>query len=202
MSKMVNDVDILLWINGHHAEWLDSVMWRISCPSTWIPLYVLLAGALCWRHRNWRAVLLILTGFVIAVGLSDYIASGVLKPIVARLRPTHEPAVDPLHLVRSYVGGKFGFCSSHAANTMACALLFSLLWRNKIVTASLMAWVTLICYSRIYIGAHYPTDIMAGLLVGTLLAVSVYWGLHRWVLPSVELHSPREGDEVAPQGDS
>ena len=198
------DIDILLWINGHHTEWLDTVMWWLSYPLTWIPLYLLLIGAIIWRYRNWRTVLLILVGFVIAVGLSDYIASGILKPLVARLRPTHEPAIDPLHLIRNYIGGKYGFCSSHAANSMACALLFSLIWRNKIVTASLMTWVTITCYSRMYEGAHYPTDIMAGLLVGALLAASVYWALRRWALPEVsaDAHSPREDGEVAPPGDS
>ena len=182
------DIGILLWINGHHAEWLDSTMWLVSGPKTWLPLYILLIAAVIARFRNWRTVLLILLGFAIAIGLSDLIASGVLKPLVARLRPTHEPALDP--------------CSSHAANTMACALLFSIIKRKKTVTASLMTWVAVTCYSRMYIGVHYPSDIMAGLLVGTLLAGLVYWGLHRWVLPSAEPHSPREDDEVAPPGDS
>ncbi len=196
------DADILLWINGHHAEWLDWLMWWMSYPLTWIPLYVLLIAAIGWRYKNWRMVLLILLGLVIAVGLSDYIASGVFKPLVARLRPTHEPALDPLHLVRGCIGGKYGFCSSHAANNMACALLFSLIWHNKTITASMMTWVIVTCYSRMYIGVHYPTDIMAGLLVGTLLAVLVYWGLHRWVLPSAEPHSLHVDGEVAPPGDS
>lgn len=196
------DADILLWINGHHTAWLDDVMWLVSSLKTWLPLYILLIAAIIARFRNWRIILLVLLGFGIAVGLSDFIASGVFKTLVARLRPTHEPALDPLHLVRNYVGGKYGFCSSHAANSMACALLFSLIWRKKIVTASLMTWVAITCYSRMYVGAHYPTDIIAGLIVGALLAALVYWGLHRWVLPSVEPHSPREDGAVAPPGDS
>lgn len=174
----------------------------MSYPLTWIPLYVLLIAAIGWRYRNWKKVLLVLLGFVIAVGLSDFIASGVFKPLVERLRPTREPALDPLHLVRNCIGGKYGFCSSHAANTAAVATLFSLLYRNKIATAVLVLWVALNCYSRMYLGAHYPTDIMVGLLIGTLLAALVYRGLRRWVLPSAELHSPREDDEVAPPGDS
>ena len=120
------DIDILLWINGHYADWLDQVMWCISRAKTWIPLYVLLVGLIAWRYRNWRTVLLILIGFGIAVGLSDYICSGILKPLVCRLRPTHEPAIDPIRLVHEYVGGRYGFCSSHAANSMAIGLLFSL----------------------------------------------------------------------------
>ena len=178
------DFDIVLWINGHYSEWLDTFMWYVSKSRTWIPLYVLLVGLIAWRFRNWKAVLLILVGFGIVVGLSDYTCSGVLKPLVCRLRPTHEPALDPLHLVCGYMGGRYGFCSSHAANTVSCALLFSLLYRNKIATFCLMTWVALNCYSRMYLGVHYPSDIIVGLLVGCLWALLTYWVLNR-VLPSV-----------------
>ena len=187
------DVDILLWINGHGNAWLDELMWIISRSRTWIWLYVLLAGLIVYRFRNWKTILLILVGFCIAVGLSDFITSGLIKPIVCRLRPTHEPAIDPIRLVHDYVGGRYGFCSSHAANTMACALLFSLLYRNKIATASLMTWVALNCYSRMYLGLHYPSDIMAGLLVGALLAACCYLAIK---------HVLRADGEVARPGGS
>ena len=187
------DADILLWINGHYTEWLDSLMWLISSPRTWLPLYVLLIGLVAYRFRSWKAALFIILGFIVAVGLSDFTCSGILKPLVCRLRPTHEPALDPLHLVNGYTGGLYGFCSSHAANTMAVALLFSLLYKNKYATAGLMAWVALNCYSRMYLGAHYPSDIIVGLLVGCLWSVLVWWSLIRW------LHV---GDAVAQQGGS
>lgn len=198
------DADILLWINGHHAEWLDVVMWMISRSKTWIWLYVLLVGLVIYRFRNWKTVLLILVAFGIAVGLSDFTCSSILKPLVCRLRPTHEPALDPLHLVHGYMGGIYGFCSSHAANTMSIALLFSLLYRNKTATAGLMTWVALNCYSRMYLGAHYPSDILAGLLIGSVYAVLAYWVLRRRVLlsqapPCDSLH---EAVEAAPRGGS
>ena len=188
------DADILLWINGHHSEWADVLMWYVSSPKTWLPMYALLIGILIYRYRNWKAVLLIILGFVVAVGLSDFICSGVLKPLVCRPRPTHEPALAGLvHIVNGYTGGLYGFCSSHAANTMAVGLLFSLLYRNKYATAALMVWVALNCYSRMYLGAHYPGDIIAGLLVGALFAVLVWLALTRW------LHVD---DGVALRGDS
>ena len=187
------DADILLWINGHGNAWLDEAMWIISSSKTWIWLYVLLAGLIVYKYRNWKTVLLVLVAFGVAVGLSDYISSGLIKPLVCRLRPTHEPAIDPIRLVHDYVGGRYGFCSSHAANTMACALLFSLLYSNKIATASLMTWVALNCYSRMYLGVHYPSDIIAGLFVGTLSALGCYWAL-TFVL--------RADDEAARQGGS
>ena len=148
---------------------------------TWLLLSLLLLIVLvALRYRNWKAVLLIILGFIVAVGLSDYTSSGIIKPIVCRLRPTHEPAIDPIRLVHNCVGGRYGFCSSHAANTMACGLLFSLLYHNKIATACLMTWVALNCYSRMYLGVHYPSDIIVGLLVGALYAVLVYWALSYW----------------------
>ena len=186
------DFDIILWINGHYAEWADTLMWYVSKSRTWIPLYVLLVGLVIYKYRNWKAVLLILVGFAVAVGLSDFTCSGIFKPWVARLRPTHEPALDPLHLVNGYIGGRYGFCSSHAANTMSCALLFSLLYKNKYATIGLMTWVALNCYSRMYEGVHYPSDIIVGLLIGSLWAVVVWWVLTR-VLRAVGVAAPQGG---------
>lgn len=196
------DSDILLWINGHYVEWLDEVMWTISRSKTWIWLYLVLVALIIYRFRNWKTVLCIFVAFGAAVGLSDFISSGVLKPLVCRLRPTHEPAIDPVRLVHGYVGGLYGFCSSHAANTMSCALLFSLIYRNKIATTCLMTWVALNCYSRMYLGAHYPGDILAGLLIGAVLASLVYRALRRWVLPPEPSCSRRADDGAVPPGGS
>ena len=176
------DAQILLWINGHYAEWLDEVMWTVSRATTWVWLYIVLIFLIIRKFRNWKSVLLILAGFAVAVGLSDFTTSGIIKPLVCRLRPTHEPALEGmLHIVKGYTGGLYGFCSSHAANTMSVALLFSLLYKDSRATVSLMAWVALNCYSRMYLGVHYPGDIIAGLLVGALWAVLVYWALSRWL---------------------
>ena len=191
------DADILLWINGHYSEWLDTFMWTVSRAATWLPLYALLVGLVIYRFRNWRTVLFILLAFGVAVGLSDYTCSGILKPLVCRLRPTHEPSLGALHLVNGYTGGLYGFCSSHAANTMACALLFSLLYRNKTATAGLMTWVALNCYSRMYLGVHYPSDILAGLFIGSLFACLAFVALRRWVLP---LPDPSCGSHHADDG--
>ena len=180
------DTQILLAINGWHAPWADTLMWIISAKATWIPLYLLLIGLLVWRYRQPSknatkclnkvpACVVMIVVIVLAVGAADFIASGILKDLVARPRPTRVPELEGvLHLVNGYKSGRYGFVSSHAANTMACALLFSLIWRNKIATCSLMLWVAANCYSRMYLGVHYPTDIMGGLIVGALVAVAMY----------------------------
>ena len=129
------------------------------------------------KNRTWCVVncLLIFVAFAVVVGGADYISSGIIKHAVCRPRPTHEPALEGmLHIVRGYRGGAYGFVSSHAANTMACALLFSLIWRNKTATCALMLWVAANCYSRMYLGVHYPLDIAGGLIVGSLVVAVVY----------------------------
>ena len=180
------DTEILLTINGWHAPWADTLMWIISAKATWIPLYLLLIGLLVWRYRKpamtsvkWLqrvpacVVMIVVIG--LAVGAADFIASGILKDLVARPRPTRVPELEGvLHLVNGYRSGRYGFVSSHAANTMVVALLFSLIWRNKIATVGLMLWVAMNCYSRMYLGVHYPLDILGGLMVGVLMAVVAY----------------------------
>ena len=188
------DTEMLLAINGWHAPWADTLMWIISAKATWIPLYLLLIGLMVWRYRKpamtnvkWlqRVPECVVMIFVIglAVGVADFISSGILKDLIARPRPTRVPELEGvLHLVNGYRSGQYGFVSSHAANTMAVALLFSLIWRNKIATVGLMLWVAANCYSRMYLGVHYPTDILGGLIVGSLVAVTGYWLLGRYRL--------------------
>ena len=218
------DQQWLLAINGWHSEWADMLMWYISKSTTWLPLYALLVGLIVYRFgilspslcREGRRgssllrVLIILAGFAVAVGVSDFVSSGIIKPWVCRLRPTHEPELAGLiHLVNGYTGGLYGFVSSHAANTMACALLFALLYRNKYATAGLMLWVALNCYSRMYLGVHYPADIIGGLAIGALMATLTY-GMVRRLVDRVDERSEGvgascrwpEGDEDYPTADS
>ncbi|MGN0209339.1 MAG: phosphatase PAP2 family protein [Paludibacteraceae bacterium] len=218
------DQQWLLAINGWHSEWADILMWYISKSTTWLPLYALLVGLIVYRFgilspslcREGRRgssllrVLIILAGFAVAVGVSDFVSSGIIKPWVCRLRPTHEPALaGMLHLVNGYTGGLYGFVSSHAANTMACALLFALLYRNKYATVGLMLWVALNCYSRMYLGVHYPADIIGGLAIGAMMATLTY-GMVRRLVEHVDERSEgagascrwSEGDEDYPTADS
>ena len=203
MSRMLEqllhiDTEFLLAINGWHAPWADRVMWIISEKTTWFALYGLLIGLLIHKYRKPAAnavkwlqkvpvCVVMIVMIVLAVGLADFVASGILKDLVARPRPSRVPELEGvLHLVNGYKSGQFGFVSSHAANTMACGMLFSLIWRKKIATLGLMLWVAMNCYSRMYLGVHYPLDIIGGLLVGALVAAVAYWCLRRFGVLSAD----------------
>ena len=188
----------LLAINGAHAPWADTLFWTISQPSTWLPLYALLIVLLLLKFRgqkvsvgSWQmpAALVALLLFAVAVGGADVICAQLIKPLVARPRPTHDATLSALvHTVNDYRGGAYGFCSNHAANTMACATLFAAIFTYRrtwyahlYATLPLMSWVLINCYSRMYLGVHYPLDILAGLAVGAIMAW-VLWRMGRCYL--------------------
>lgn len=198
LEKLVHiDQVLLLTINGWHAPWADSFFWYVSKMLVWIPLYLMMVYAVVHKYRNWRQILVVLTGFALAIVAADQISSGLIKPLVERLRPTHEPAIKgAVHLVRDYTGGLYGFVSSHAANTMAAGLLFCLLMRKPWITTGMIIWVALNCYSRMYLGVHYPGDILGGLIVGTVVALGVNKMLVK-VLPLLERPKPNPSADHA-----
>ncbi len=162
------DEQLLLFLNHYHADWLDPVVFLITRTEFWIPLYLLLLFVTFrhYRKEGW----LVLIGVAVAILLADRITSGLMKPLFLRLRPSHEPALEGLlHLVNDYRGGAYGFASSHAANTMGVAFFFYMLFRNVTRWISMMfIWAIIMSYTRIYLGVHYPGDILIGALVGIL----------------------------------
>ena len=165
----------LLALNGAHAPWADTLFWWISKSYVWFPLYALLIGLLV-KQFGWKLGLIYTALLIAAVGLSDYISSGIIKHLVCRPRPTHEPALEGLvHIVNGYTGGQYGFVSSHAANTMSLTVMFALIWKQINNHGWwLLTYVILNCYSRMYLGVHYPGDILGGMLVGAVVAIVVY----------------------------
>lgn len=167
------DNSIFLFFNGLHASWADVFFYYISSRFVWIPLYLLLAFFLFRRYR--KKAWILLAAVVISVVLSDQ-SCNLIKHTVQRPRPSHETElVDQVHLVAKpdgtlYKGGPYGFPSSHAANAMALALIVVafLTREKKWLTALVFCWVLLVSYSRIYLGVHYPSDIVVGWCVGAL----------------------------------
>ncbi len=172
------DTQLLLAINSCHSAFFDNWMWNISEKLTWLPLYVTLV--VCLVHRFGKKSIFILLAFGACVGLADFISSGIIKDLVMRPRPTREPALEGvLHLVNDYRSGRFGFVSSHAANSMSVCLLFSLIWRDWRATLPLILYAVLNCYSRMYLGVHYPGDILGGIIVGTIITLLIYLILYK-----------------------
>ncbi|MCX7987274.1 MAG: phosphatase PAP2 family protein [Bacteroidales bacterium] len=167
------DTELFLLLNNLHTPWLDPLMWFLSLTKVWIPFYLLLAAWIVYIFRKKSWVILLAIGFTIF--LSDRISSGIIKPTVCRLRPSHNPELqDKVHIVNNYRGGKYGFVSSHAANTFALAMFLSLLLKKRKWSILFFIWAILVSYSRIYLGVHYPGDIIAAAILGMAIAYGTY----------------------------
>lgn len=167
------DTQLFLIINGLHSTFFDNFMWIVSAKLSWIPLYLsVLYLLICTFKKN--AVWIILS-VVLCIVISDQVASGLLKELVKRLRPSHVDSLKSvIHLVQGYEGGLYGFASSHASNSAGLAVITSLIFRNRLYTLSIFSWALLVSYSRIYLGVHYPLDILGGITIGVLSAFFCY----------------------------
>lgn len=167
------DQDLLLAINGLHCPYFDTFMWLMS--RAWAYVLVALCFLYLSYRQGWKQMLLILVALALTIALADQISSGVIKPLVQRLRPTHNEEIGSLlHILNSYRGGLYGFVSSHAANSFGAAVLLALLFRNRGLTTALIVWASIVSYSRMYMGVHYPGDIICGAAVGALSAYLFY----------------------------
>jgi undecaprenyl-diphosphatase len=188
MIEYLNDIDAdaLLAVNGLHDLFQDAFWWMVS--AKWSSLLMVLALVWILLRQNRRHALLVLAMLVLAVLMADQVSSGLIKHLVERLRPTHDPSLESMvHVINGYRGGLYGFVSSHAANFFAVSTFLSLVMRQRWVAFSLFTWALLQCYSRMYLGVHYPGDILGGIVVGVLAGWLVWcimrWIQHRWRLP-------------------
>ncbi|PMD98853.1 phosphatase PAP2 family protein [Siphonobacter sp. BAB-5405] len=166
------DTELFLALNGAHATWLDHAMYWISDQEFWYPFYALILAWLFWRFKK-KAIGVVLA-CVATIALGDQFTSSVLKPWVARLRPCHEPSIERMVHVVWECGGQYGFASSHAANTFGFVMVLTILFGKEHPWIKwLFLWAALVSYSRIYVGAHYPLDVLTGAAVGILFAFLV-----------------------------
>lgn len=177
------DTNLFLFFNGLHNSFFDTFMYIFSNKFIWVPLYLTIAWAVIkyWK-RDAVAVIFIM---ILCVVLTDQISSSLIKNLVQRPRPSHEESIDGLvHIVNGYRGGKYGFVSSHAANSLGIAILTAYFFRNKFYTWCILLWAIINAYTRIYLGVHYPFDILGGFIVGFIVAYFCYW-LIKKMLPSI-----------------
>lgn len=170
------DEELLLLLNGSSSPFFDSCMMVYTSKLIWIPLAVVFLYVLI-KNNNIKDFIFILCVVALIVLIADQISSSLCKPLFERWRPTHDPDIMYLvDVVNHYRAGSYGFLSSHSANSYAIAVFASLLIRHKGLSLSLLLWATLNAYSRVYLGVHYPGDI----LVGGILGVLVGWSMYRF----------------------
>ena len=172
------DKQLLLAVNGSGSLFLDGLIMKLTTASTWIPLYLSLFYLVLKNNDTVQKILLIVGCAGLCVLLAGTVDDLFVKPTVARWRPTHDPQIGMLvDVVNDYRGGNYGFFSAHACNTFSLAVFISLLVRSRLLTFFLVFWSLLNCWTRMYLGVHFPGDIFVGLLWGGAVGTLV-WYLH------------------------
>lgn len=170
------DLALLHFFNNSSTLCLDEIVLILTSGYTWIPLYLALIYMVVRTAKTKREISFVLLGAALCILLSDGMADGIVKPLVGRLRPINDPTVRyTLHFVDGIRASGYSFFSAHASNTMSIALYCSLVFRNRWVTALMFAWSILNCWTRLYLGAHYPSDILVGILWGLIAGSCAYY---------------------------
>lgn len=186
MEELIQlDKQLLLWFNGSDSLFLDGLVKTLTTATTWIPLYLGLFYLVLKNNDNVQKVLLVLGCAGLCVFLAGSLNDLFVKPWVARWRPSRDPEIAMLvDVVNGYRGGRYGFFSSHAANTFSLAIFFTLLVRSKVLSVAMILWSLLNCWTRLYLGVHFPGDILCGLLWGGVVGTGM-WFLHQHIYKNI-----------------
>lgn len=173
MNSLIQlDKELLLYLNSLNTPLLDRFFWIYTSILIWVPLYLVIAYL--FIKPNYKTGLILIGGLILTFVLTDQISSALFKNLFERWRPTHEPTLEGLvRVLNNYKGGPFGFVSGHAANSFALATFVSYFLKNRWVSITLFSWAAINGYSRIYLGVHYPGDVLCGALLGVCIA----WGI-------------------------
>ena len=191
LQRLVDiDKQLLLTLNGSDSLYMDGVMRVYTTTVVWIPVALVLLFIVL-KNNTPRSSLLAVLAIVLTVVATDQVSSHLIKPLVGRLRPCQDPAI--MHLVdtvNGYCSGGYSFTSSHACNSFGLFVIISLIIRNRLLSLSLFVWATINSFSRIYLGVHYPGDILCGALVGSAIGVVMYL-IYSYVHRKIEYSSRR-----------
>ena len=168
------DHELMLWLNYDGGTFQDAFWYTLSQIPSWIPLYITIIFVMLQpsdgqKQKRWMKFILLLLFTALVFAFTDQISAGIIKPLVQRPRPSHDGSImDQLHFVNDYHGGAYGFVSSHAANCFGLAVWVSCLYKRRSLVTAMMLYAVLNCYSRIYLGVHFPGDIICGTILGIL----------------------------------
>ncbi|MDR3235226.1 MAG: phosphatase PAP2 family protein [Prevotellaceae bacterium] len=167
------DKTLFVLLNNCYCSTFDPVMIFVTGNFSWIPLYLVIFFFF-FRKHGWKTGLLALLAVLLIFGLTDQLGVHLFKNTIQRLRPCHESEFQGVIRILEACGGQYSFISNHAANTFGLATFTSLFFRKKWYVWSIVLWAALVSYSRIYVGKHYPLDLLCGAIFGALIAYLVY----------------------------
>ena len=169
------DMQVLSLFNGSDNIMLDQMVQILTSGLTWIPLYVMLFFVVMRNNETMGQIALVVGSAIFCVLFADGLVDGIIKQLAERWRPSNDPTFKYMVQVVDDIRPKgYSFCSAHAANTMSLAVFFSLLIRSKMLTITLVIWSLINCWTRLYLGVHYPSDILCGMIVGIIVGILVY----------------------------
>lgn len=169
------DKTLLMVFNGSHCPFVDRLAVTLTCGYMWIPLYIALLLLVINNHKTVVQISLVIGMALLAIVLSEGMADLIVKPLVARLRPIHDTLMqDCVQVVNNYRAEGYSFFSAHASNTMAVAVFFSLLVKDRLFACILIVWALVNCWTRLYLGVHYPSDIIVGMVWGSVSGLFAY----------------------------
>lgn len=169
------DMQVLSLFNGSDNIMLDQMVQILTSGLTWIPLYVMLFFVVMRNNETMGQIALVVGSAIFCVLFADGLVDGIIKQLAERWRPSNDPTFKYMVQVVDDIRPKgYSFCSAHAANTMSLAVFFSLLIRSKMLTITLVIWSLINCWTRLYLGVHYPSDILCGIIIGIIVGILVY----------------------------
>ncbi len=174
------DINLFLFLNSFHSPVWDKIMWFVSDKESWYPLYALIVIYIFRKQKWWGFVPFLF--MILLIVIADQSSVHLFKEVFERLRPCHNPDIkDLVHTVNGRCGAKYGFVSSHATNTFAFATFTSFFFRHHTYSALIFFWAIVVSYSRIYLGVHFPGDIIGGAILGFLCAYVLFL-IYKFVL--------------------